>query len=55
LKHPPKFFLWDRRGKEMIVAEGYCWAITLAAGRACCGWLCSRVLESGFQLSSLTY
>jgi hypothetical protein len=32
LKHPPKFFLWERRGKETIVAEGYCWAITWRRG-----------------------
>jgi hypothetical protein len=34
------------------VAEEYCWAITQAAGRSCCGRSGYRVLEFGFQLDS---
>jgi hypothetical protein len=36
------------------VAEEYCWAITQAAGRSCCGRSDSRVLELGFTLDYLT-
>jgi hypothetical protein len=34
------------------VAEEYCWAITEAAGRSCCGRSHSRMLEFGFELDS---
>jgi len=36
-----------------VVGE-YCWVITLAAGRSCCGPTVSSVLESGLQLDSLS-
>ena len=32
------------------MTEEYCWAITQAAGRSCCGRSGSSVLEFGFQL-----
>jgi hypothetical protein len=35
------------------VAEEYCWAITQAAGRSCCGSAGSVVLEFRVQLDSL--
>jgi hypothetical protein len=37
------------------VPEEYCWAITQTAGRSCCGWSRSIVLEFWFQLDSLVY
>jgi hypothetical protein len=33
----------------------YCWAITQASGRSCCGWSGSSVLEFGFQLHSFVH
>jgi len=39
----------------MKVTEGYCWAITQAAERSCCGRSGSIVLECGFQLDSLVH
>jgi len=36
-----------------MVAEEYCWAITQAAGRSCCGRSGSNALESLFRLDSL--
>ena len=35
------------------VQEEYCWAVTEAAGRSCCGVSSSSVLEFGFQLDCL--
>ena len=37
------------------MTEEYCWAITLAEGRSCCGRLGSSVLEFGLQLESIVY
>jgi hypothetical protein len=37
------------------VAEEYCWAITQAAGRSCCGRSGSSMLEFGFQLDTQVY
>ena len=36
-----------------MLAEEYCWAITQAAGRSCCGRSGSSALESVFRLDSL--
>ena len=36
---------------ETKVAEEYCWAITQAAGRSCCGRSGSSVLGCGFNLT----
>ena len=38
---------------DKTVAEEYCWAITQAAGRSCCGRSGSSVLEFGYQLDCL--
>ena len=35
------------------MAEEYCWAITEAVGRSCCGPSCSGELQFGLQLDSL--
>lgn len=35
--------------------EEYCWAITLAAGRSCCGQSGSSALEFRFQQDTLVY
>jgi hypothetical protein len=35
------------------VTEEYCWAITLAEGRSCCGRTGFSVLEFGRQLESI--
>jgi hypothetical protein len=42
-------------GNEGAMSEEYCWAITQAAGRSCCGQSGSGVLELWFQLDSLIY
>jgi len=39
--------------RAIRLAEEYCWAITQAAGRSCCGRSGSSVLEFGYQLDSL--
>jgi hypothetical protein len=35
--------------------EEYCWSITLAEGRSCCGRSGSSVLEFGLQLESILH
>ena len=47
------FLGWNRNEKK--VAEGYCGAITRAAGLSCCGRWALRVLEFGYQLQFLVY
>jgi len=36
-----------------MLVQKHCWAVTLAVGRARCGWPGSSVLECGFQLDTL--
>jgi hypothetical protein len=49
------FFLLEWKHNEEKVAEEYCWVITQAAGRSCCGRLHSCVLEVGFHFDCLAY
>jgi len=37
------------------MAEEYCWAITLAVSRSCCGQPDSSVLEFEFQLDTIVH
>lgn len=37
------------------MAGEYCWAMTTATEQSCCGKLSFRVVDSGFQLDSLTH
>jgi hypothetical protein len=48
-----EFFLVGIKRNETKVVEEYGWAITLAAGRTCCGRSVSSVLESGFAWTPL--
>jgi hypothetical protein len=45
LKGASNFLLAGVKAQETKVAEEYCWAITQAAGRSCCGLSSSSVLE----------
>ena len=45
--------LRELKHRETKEAEEYCWAITQAAGRSCCGRSGSSVLEFGFRLDPL--
>ena len=54
LQIAPNFTVLEWKCNESNVAEEYCWTITQAAGRSCCGRSDSRVLELGFTLDSLT-
>jgi len=50
----PHFSL--QKGKhEIKMAEEYCWVITLAVSRLCCGQPGSSILEFGFQLDTIVY
>jgi hypothetical protein len=51
----PNFSLQEWKRNETKVEEEYCWAITQAMGRSCCGRSGSSVLELGFQLDLLAY
>jgi hypothetical protein len=53
LKRALNFSLWEWKCKETKVAEEYCWAITQAAERYCCGRSGSSESEFGCQLDSL--
>jgi len=55
LKGATNFSLWKWNSTESKVAEEYCWAVTQAVGRACCGHSRYSVLESSFQLNSLLH
>ena len=48
-----EFYLAGSRSNETKVKKEYCWAITEAAGRSCCGVSSSSALEFGFKLDSL--
>jgi hypothetical protein len=45
LEGAPKFSLHERKRSETKLMEQYCWAITQAAGRSCCGRSGSGALE----------
>jgi hypothetical protein len=49
------FSLLEWKHNEEKVAEEYCWVITQAVGRSCCGRLCSCVLEVGFHFDCRAY
>lgn len=51
LKRAPVCFLRKRKCNAKQ-AEEYCWAITRAAGRSCCGRSVSSVMEFGFKQDS---
>ena len=50
-----EFFLAGIKAQWRKSGEEYCWAVTQAAARTCCGRSGSRVLEFGFQLETLVY
>jgi hypothetical protein len=52
LKRAPNFSLQEWKLSETNVAEEYWWATTQAAGRSCCCWSYTSVLEFGLQLDA---
>jgi len=50
LQRAPNFSFKELKHNKTKVTEGYCWPITQAVGRSCCGRTFSSVLEFEFKL-----